>query len=69
MGKCTAGSARGIVSGCVGEIQQVISDLQKNFDEMDFENADAREEIQELVDNMKRHCQNLISDLNSYHFS
>lgn len=68
MGKCKASSAQYIVNRCIGDINDVISDIQKNFNDMDFENASAREEMQDVIDNMKRHCRNLISELHSYSF-
>ena len=68
-GRCSAHVAGGLVDRYVNEIQRQIEKIQKNFYDMDFENADARNEIEQIINEMKAEGRRLINELNSYHFS
>ncbi len=67
--RCSAYEARRFINRCINDIDTVIKEIQRNFNDMDFENADAREEVSGIIANMKTECSRLISELNSYNFS
>jgi len=66
--RCSASSANGLVSTYVRQLNTQIESIQKNFNDMDFENASARNEMEAVINNMKSSCRNLISDLQAYRF-
>ena len=68
-GRCSADSARRLVKSYVNEAYRQMDKISKNFEDMDFENAEARNEAEGIVENMKASCRSLIEELNSYHFS
>ncbi|HEX9062319.1 MAG TPA: hypothetical protein VF941_19280 [Clostridia bacterium] len=68
-GRCSATAARQLIDAYVNEIERQIKSIQKNFNDMDFENADARNEAENIINNMKSNCRSLIDELRSYHFS
>lgn len=57
MGELTAAEAKVQVDNYVREIDKAIRGMEKNFEEMDFENANRRDEIEDLVEEMVSECQ------------
>ena len=47
----------------INDIERARRSINKNFREMDLDNASAKDEIEKLVDKMKRECDSLISTL------
>ena len=68
MGKLSAGEARSRVYGYVDNLDTAIWKLQKNLDDMDFENADRRDRMEEIIQKMKRDCETMKMSLNSLYF-
>ena len=68
MGRCTGGNANKIVNGCIRDLESIRKNIEKNYNEMDIENANAGEEIEEIVNTMKGYCTQLIDELSGYSF-
>ncbi|MDE6626525.1 MAG: hypothetical protein K2K56_09170 [Lachnospiraceae bacterium] len=49
-------------------INEVEKQAEKNFKDMDFENADRRDDMEEIIGNMKRECANAISEMEQLSF-
>ncbi len=67
--RCSAYEARRQINTYVNDIETLIREIQRNFNDMDFENADAREDVDSIITNMKNEYSRLISELNSYSLS
>ena len=50
------------------EIKSQIVKIEKNFRDMDLSNASVQEEMSDVIEEIKRYCYKLISDLESYSF-
>ena len=68
MGRFSAYIARRQVDIYANKIQRQIYNIQKNFNDMDFENADARNEAEYIINEMISELRSLLSELNSYRF-
>lgn len=68
MGRCKGSNAANIVSHCIRDLERISRNIQKNYDEMDIENADAQQEIEDIVHQMKGYCSSLIDTLSGYSF-
>ncbi|MDD2234888.1 MAG: hypothetical protein PHV03_08315 [Desulfitobacteriaceae bacterium] len=69
MGRCSAYVARRQIGIYISQIERQIYKIQKSFNDMDFENADARNEVEDIINNMISELRSLLNELNSYHFS
>lgn len=49
-------------------IEKVIKGARKNFEDMDFENANRRNEMEDIIDEMERDCRNVQESMNSLWF-
>ena len=58
-----------LISNYIEEIETQIKSIDKNFIQMDFENAIARDACEVIVVDMKKQCNDLINQLNDYNFS
>lgn len=65
----SAYEARRLINKYIDDINMCIGEIQRNFDDMDFENADAKEEARAIINNMKAEYSRLINELSSYSFS
>ncbi|NLD48581.1 MAG: hypothetical protein GX660_15570 [Clostridiaceae bacterium] len=65
----SAHTAKKLIDLYVNQIETQIALVQKNFNEMDFENADARNNMEDIIKSMKSNYRDLINELRSYHFS
>ncbi|CAM3924579.1 hypothetical protein D1970_18195 [Mesobacillus zeae] len=54
--------------GIIGSLNDMRESLWENFREMDFENADAKEEMRDVIEEMTAEINDLISDIQSVHF-
>lgn len=68
MGQLTAGEARSQVTIYNHYLEEIIYQVEKNFKDMDFENANRREDMKEIIQNIKKECKAVKEDLNSLHF-
>ena len=68
MGTYKSSTANRIFRGYKSSLERAKYDFNKNFNQMDFENADAREEVREHVAEMIRSCDKLIEKMGSYKF-
>lgn len=68
MGQLTAGEARSQAAIYKHYLEEIIHQAEKNFNDMDFENANRREEMREIIQNIKKECKEVKDDLNSLHF-
>ncbi|MBE6047146.1 MAG: hypothetical protein E7213_01855 [Clostridium sp.] len=68
MDRSNASYSNKMIKAYVEEITKQKKLIKRNFEEMDFENADARNKFKEIVNEMIRNCDSLISKLNSYSF-
>ena len=68
MDRSSASYSKKMINTYVKEIREQKKRINRNFEEMDFENADARNKFKEIVNEMTRNCDSLISKLNSYSF-
>lgn len=59
MGRCCKKYLNKMLDAYIEEIEDISRTLQKNFEEMDFENARTREDMQVVVDNMKSTCKDI----------
>lgn len=69
MGTLSAESAGNKRSKYNSYIDDVISDMNKNFDDMDFENADQRTNMQDEFNAMIQKCENAKINLDNLRFS
>ena len=49
-------------------MENVIREAQKNFEDMDFENANRRVEMEKLINNIKSECEEAISQAENVYF-
>lgn len=68
MGQLTAGEARSQATIYNHYLEEIIYQVEKNFKDMDFENANRREEMKEIIQKIKKECKEVKEDLNSLHF-
>lgn len=68
MGKLTASEARREASRYKRYIDNIIYQAGKNFEDMDFENANRRDEMEEIVNQIKNDCELAISSLENLYF-
>ena len=69
MGEIYAQEASSIQRRLSGEIDTMKANIRMNFNDMDFENAKQREEIEELIRSMETICANCKSELDGLSFS
>lgn len=68
MGKLTAGEARGEVNRYKRYIDRIISAANKNFEDMDFENANRKDEMEKMVEAIKNDCESAKMTLDGLNF-
>ena len=68
MGELTAGEARMKISMYNSDIEDIIYQVQKNFGDMDFSNANRKDEMEEIINQIKRDCESVKSEMNSLSF-
>lgn len=68
MGQLTAGEARGQVTLYNHYLEEIIYQVKKNFNDMDFENADRRTDMEEIIQQIVTKCEETKEDLNHLHF-
>lgn len=68
MGKLTANEAYSRVSNYDSEIESMVKSLKDNFSDMDFENADKRTDMENIVDEIIAECNRVEVDLDNLHF-
>jgi len=66
--RLTAPLARYGIREYTNRMNEVIKEAKKNFDDMDFENADRRKEMEEIIQEMIRECGDAIEDIESLQF-
>lgn len=66
--RCTARSAKKMVDVYTSEIERHMKRIRKDFNDMDFENASAKLEMDIVIREIESNCRNLINDINSYTF-
>ena len=62
-------TANSIFRGYKTTLERAKYDINKNFGQMDFANADARNEMEEHVVEMIRSCETLLTEMERYTFS
>ncbi|MEN8906837.1 MAG: hypothetical protein ABF289_12840 [Clostridiales bacterium] len=65
---CSSNEAKTAIKNFIVEIENKKKKMDKNFKEMDFENASAKEEMKATINEIKGICDNLISRLKEYKF-
>lgn len=60
--------AERLVSNYIEEIERQRNSMRKNFEDMDFVNANARDEFEKIVTCMTDNCNSLINEINGYSF-
>lgn len=68
MGTYRSSTAKSIIRGYRTDLERMKYDCNKNFNQMDFENADAKNDMQEHVDSIINSCETLLSELSNYSF-
>ena len=63
-----ASYAQRLVNNYIAEIERQKASIDKNFRDMDFENADARDEFEDKKNSMINECDNLINLIKAYKF-
>ena len=58
----------GLISNYISDISDYQKKMIKNFNEMDFKNANARDKVEDIVNDMVQECNNLITEINNYLF-
>ena len=66
MGRVVGSYAERLQNSYIKYINNQKQYIRKNFEDMDFENADARDEFEAIVENMERNCDTLVSKISSY---
>lgn len=59
---------KGWDKGVVGYLQTAQEKLDKNFTDMDLENASVREEMEVIVNEMRKELDGLIREIEAVHF-
>lgn len=49
-------------------INEVEKQAEKNFKDMDFENADRRNDMEKIINQMKRECANAVNEMEQLSF-
>ena len=68
MGELSKSDAESRKTKYIKVLNDVSSKVEKHFTDMDFENADKRTKMEESVSEIKRICNNAISQLNGMSF-
>ncbi len=68
MGRVVGSYAKRLQNSYIKYINSQKQYIRKNFEDMDFENADARDEFEAIVESMERNCDTLVSKISSYSF-
>lgn len=63
-----AAEAKNVVYQYKQGMENVIREAQKNFEDMDFENANRRVEMEKLINNIKSECEEAISQAENVYF-
>lgn len=63
-----AAEAKNVVYQYKQGMENVIREAQKNFEDMDFENANRRVEMERLINNIKSECEEAISQVENVYF-
>lgn len=68
MGLCTKEYAERVVEDCKTMVTTTKNNIRKNFEDMDFENAVQRDDVEGYIVSMEAECNSLIAKLSSYTF-
>ncbi|WP_071460594.1 hypothetical protein [Bacillus massilinigeriensis] len=52
----------------IGQLKDIRESIWENYREMDFENADAKEEMREVIGEMANEINDLIGEIMAVHF-
>ncbi len=66
--RISASSAKGQIRQYIRLIDNVAKQAEKNFKDMDFENADRREETEEIIQRMVKDCEETAGDMENTYF-
>lgn len=59
---------KGWSKGIIGQLEAAMESADKNFSDMDLENASVKEDMESIVDEMTKELDQLIKDIESVHF-
>ncbi|ROR29198.1 hypothetical protein EDD66_103133 [Mobilisporobacter senegalensis] len=65
----TYGTSKRYISLYRKSIEKTIAGVNKNFRQMDFENADVKNEMEEHINNIINYCNQLIYELDSIYLT
>lgn len=68
MGRATSSYCYRLIDKYIEEIESSKNKITKNFNDMDLENASVQRDIYDVVMEMTKYCDDLISILKSYSF-
>lgn len=68
MDKLSKSLADSIIVEYKGYVQEKVNDINKNFGEMDLENANIQDDFQEIIDAMIINCRNMLNEIDQYTF-
>ncbi len=68
MGSASKQYCERLVSNYLNEIESQKKMMEKNFKDMDLENASVRDDIEDLVNEMKCYCDQLKTAISDYKF-
>ena len=68
MGQLSKGDAESYQNDLAEYLGECRSQVRENFNEMDFENADKRTQMEKYIEKMEKKYDSLISDLKSLSF-
>lgn len=66
--RISAASARNQIKQYTRLIDNVAKQAEKNFKDMDFENADRREQMEEIIQKMVKDCEETAGDMEGAYF-
>lgn len=68
MGRVVGSYAERLQASYIKYINNQKQYIRKNFEDMDFENADARDKFEAIVESMESNCDALVNKISSYSF-
>jgi hypothetical protein len=68
MGMLSASSARFYVTLYAGKIENAEDEVIKNFNDMDLENCNRRDEIEDFIEEIQRDCEDVRTELLNLYF-
>lgn len=68
MGRVVGSYANRLRNSYVNYINTQKKYIRKNFEDMDFENADARDQFEAVIESMEANCDALVNKISGYSF-